>query len=89
MYILHEASEDKFAVEAELILEENRKHLNTLKRFRKYCEYTQKELSAQSGVALRMIQLYEQGQNDLHKASADTVTALAGALKCRPEELLE
>ncbi len=90
MYILHEAGEDKFVTEAELIIAEHKKkQVNALKRFRKYCEYTQRELSARSGVALRMIQLYEQGQNDLRKASAETVTALAGALKCSPQELLE
>lgn len=90
MYILHEAPEDKFVIEADRIIEKNlSKKQNALKRFRKYCDYTQKELSAQSGVALRMIQLYEQGQNDLHKASAATVAALAGALKCKPAELLE
>ena len=41
---------------------------------------TQQELAHASGVSLRMIQLYEQRRNDLSKASASVVIALAHVL---------
>jgi len=50
---------------------------------------TQQELSYAAGVSLRMIQLYEQRQNDLSKASVSVVLALAHVLGCEPEDLLE
>ena len=42
-----------------------------------------------SGVTLRMIQLYEQRQNDISKAQVNVVISLANALGCRVEDLLE
>lgn len=36
-----------------------------------------------SGVSLRMIQLYEQGQNNLSKAQANVVKSLAKKTACR------
>lgn len=89
MYILHEADLEKFADEADLIIE---KHLenqeNRLRRIRRYAELTQKELSEQSGVSLRMVQLYEQGQNDLAKAQVGVVMSLAQALHCEIGDIL-
>ena len=38
---------------------------------------------------LRMIQLYEQRQNDISKAQVNVVISLANALGCRVEDLLE
>ena len=49
---------------------------------------TQKELANVSGVSLRMIQLYEQRQQDISRAEARSVIALARVLGCRPEDLL-
>ena len=58
---------------------------NTLKTIRKQSHLTQKELADLSGVTLRMIQAYEQGHQDIMKAEARTVFALARMLGCTPE----
>lgn len=55
---------------------------------RKACRMTQRELADRSGVPLRTIQQYEQGQKDISRAAFATVRAMADALHCRPEELL-
>lgn len=60
-----------------------------LRRLRLYHNLTQKQLSERSGVSLRMIQLYEQGQNDITKAQAQVVCNLAKALDCSVEKLLK
>lgn len=60
-----------------------------LRRLRRYAGLTQKRLSEETGVSLRMIQLYEQGQNDLSKAQAKVVVSLAKALGCGVDELIE
>ena len=89
MYVLHEADVTKFIEAADIIYEKNRKEAeSTLKRLRKYYELTQKELSEKSGVSLRMIQLYEQGQNDISKAQSNVVKALADTLGCDMAELI-
>ena len=41
------------------------------------------------GVSLRMIQLYEQKQNDINKAQVNVVLSLAKVLGCDVEDLLE
>lgn len=51
--------------------------------------YTQKKLSEESGVNIRMIQHYEQEVKDINKAQAITVYRLAQVLNCRMEDLLE
>lgn len=85
---LHEASEEKFVDIANAILE--RKNLPTkLQTVRKAIGLSQKELSERSGVTLRMIQQYEQRAKDINKATASNLFALAGALGCRAEDLLE
>ena len=61
----------------------------TLARLRKARGLSQKELAEASGVALRMIQLYEQRQNDINKAQASSLQSLAHALGCRIEDLFE
>ena len=89
MYILHESDISKFIQNADIIVSENKKlEKSRLKRLRCYCGYTQKQLSEKSGVSLRMVQLYEQGQNDLFHAQAGVVMELAKALNCTVEELL-
>ena len=40
------------------------------------------------GVTLRMIQAYEQEDQDIRKAEAQTVLALAKALGCSPETII-
>ena len=69
MYVLHEADPWKFIDAADAIrIERENLEENRLRRIRAYANLTQKVLSEKSGVSLRMIQLYEQGQNDLSKA---------------------
>ena len=88
LYTLHEAADQKFIEIMNVRMSSNREE-NTLKRLRKYAGLTQKELSKASGVSLRMIQLYEQGQNDLGKAQARVVVSLAKTLGTDAELLLD
>lgn len=85
---LHEASEDKFT---ELVIDKWNKvqaHRKGLKAARKAAGLTQKQLAAQSGVKLRAIQLYEQNQLDLRRASVSSALALANTLDCSIEDLV-
>lgn len=90
MYILHEADERKFVETANEILERNREKRKTkLYEIRKARGFTQQQLSETSGVTLRMIQLYEQRQNDISKAQVAVVIRLARALGCEVEDLID
>ena len=90
MYILHEADESKFAAAANEIIARNKEKRKTkLFEIRKARGFTQQRLSEASGVTLRMIQLYEQRQNDIGKAQVSVVIALAKALGCDVEDLIE
>lgn len=90
MYLLHEADISKFAEAADKVIQENLSEGETnLKRIRRANGFSQKQLAEISGVALRMIQLYEQRQNDINKAQASTLNALARSLNCRLEDLME
>lgn len=60
-----------------------------LKIQRKKAGLSQRELAERSGIPLRTIQQYEQGQKRINKAAAESVIALARVLLCEPEELLE
>lgn len=90
MYILHEADESKFVENADIIIERHKIQRKTkLQIIRKARGFTQQQLSDASGVTLRMIQLYEQRQNDINKAQVNVVVSLARALGCDVEDLLE
>ena len=89
-YILHEADISKFVNNANEIIERNRSiNVSNLKRIRKARGFTQQQLSETSGVKIRMIQLYEQRQNDINKAQTNVTLSLAKALGCSIEDLLE
>jgi DNA-binding XRE family transcriptional regulator len=60
-----------------------------LKRLRKSAGYTQAELAKITGIPVRTIQQYEQGQKNINKAQAEYVIRLSKVLYCKPEELLE
>ena len=47
------------------------------------------QLARRSGVSLRSIQMYEQRNKDINKASAETLYRLARVFGCRMEDLLE
>ena len=87
-YPLHEAGVDKFADIADERLRDHFPETN-LKRLRASYGCSQAELSRLSGVSLRSIQMYEQRNKDINKASAETVHALSRALGCWMEDLLE
>lgn len=90
LYILHEADQSKFVDTAnEIILRRKLEKPSNLTTIRKARGFTQGQLAQQSGVALRMIQLYEQRQNDMNKAQAGTLRSLARALGCEMQDLLE
>ena len=57
-----------------------------LKNMRENAGMSQRELAEASGVPVRTIQQYEQRQKDIRKAAYDTVSRLANALHCSPEE---
>ena len=90
MYILHEADESKFVENANEVIARHKESRNTrLQEIRKSRGFTQKQLSDASGVKVRMIQLYEQRQNDLSKARFEVVLSLAKALGCEIEDLID
>ncbi|MFR1808019.1 MAG: helix-turn-helix domain-containing protein [Pygmaiobacter massiliensis] len=90
LYILHEADQSKFVDTAnESINRHKLEKPSNLTTIRKARGFTQGQLAQQSGVALRMIQLYEQRQNDINKAQAGTLLSLAKVLGCEMEDLME
>lgn len=90
MYVLHEADVSKFVEAANQVVQQGMEDRGTnLKRIRKANGYSQKQLADVSGVALRMIQLYEQKQNDINHAQASTLLALSRPLGCAMEDLME
>ena len=87
-YTLHEADITKFVD----IIDERMKECfpeTNLKRIRTAYGCTQAELAQLSGVSLRSIQMYEQRNKDINKASVDTVYRLAKTLGCAMEDLIE
>lgn len=71
-YTLHEADVSKFAEIADARIREHFAETN-LKRIRTAYGCSQAELAKKSGVGLRSIQLYEQRQKDINKASAESL----------------
>lgn len=89
-YILHEADLSKFVEAANSIIRANQKNKPTrLQTIRKERNITQKELADLSGVSLRMIQLYEQRQNDINKAAGSVINKLAWVLNCNFYDIME
>lgn len=62
---------------------------SNLKAKRQAAGLSQAALAAKAGVNLRVLQYYEQGYKDINQAAAITVYALAQALGCPVEELLQ
>ena len=90
MYILHEADESKFVAAANEIIARNKENRKSkFSEIRKARGFTQQQLSKASGVTLRMIQLYEQKQNDISKAQVTVVINLSKALGCEVEDLID
>ena len=87
-YTLHEADISKFVDVVDARMKERYSETN-LKRIRSGYGCTQAELAEQSGVSLRSIQMYEQRNKNINKASADTLYRIAKVLGCKIEDLLE
>lgn len=87
-YTLHEADITKFTDIADEKIKEFFKDTN-LKRLRTSYGCSQSELAKLSGVSLRSIQMYEQRNKDINKASADTLYRISKALGCKIEDLIE
>lgn len=87
-YTLHEADITKFADIVDSKIKEYFTDTN-LKRIRTVYGLTQAELAERSGVSLRSIQMYEQRNKNINKASADTIYRLARVLGCIMEDLIE
>ncbi len=85
---LHEADITKFVVVADRHLK-NCFPETSLKRIRSAYGCSQSELAQLSGVSLRSIQMYEQRNKDINKASVETIFRLAKALGCQIEDLME
>ena len=87
-HTLHEADITKFVDIADEKIRAHFKDTN-LKRFRTSYGCTQAELAKRSGVTLRSIQMYEQRNKDINKASADALYRISRVLGCNMESLLE
>ena len=87
-YTLHEADITKFVETTDKLMKEHFTETN-LKRIRTAYGLTQAELAKRSGVSLRSIQMYEQRNKDINKASVETVYSLAKVLGCTIEDLIE
>jgi len=87
-YTLHEADISKFVDVVDARVKERFPDTN-LKRIRTIYGCTQAELAEMSGVSLRSIQMYEQRNKNINKASVDTIYRLAKSLGCTVEDLIE
>ena len=87
-FTLHEADISKFADIADARIKEAFPETR-LKRLRTAYGCTQAALAKNAGVSLRSIQMYEQRNKDINKASADSLYRIAKTLGCRMEDLLE
>lgn len=84
---LHETDISKFVT---IMDEKCKKQMeeSRLKRLRTYAGLSQAQLADFSGVPLRQIQLFEQGQRDIRKTQAMTLLQLARTLQCDCMDLL-
>ena len=89
MYLVyHEMDIEKFVEQMNQLMKAAYPHTR-LRRHRDNYRMSQAELAEESGVPLRQIQLFEQGQRDINKTAAVTLYKLSKALCCRMEDLLE
>lgn len=63
--------------------------MSNLKQIREKAGLSQSKLAEISGVSIRMIQKYEQGERDINLAQALTLYKLTNVLNCTIENLLE
>lgn len=87
-YTLHEADVSKFVDIADSQMKKYYPETN-LKRIRTIYGFTQAQLAERSGVSLRSIQMYEQRNKNINKASVDAIYQIAKVLGCTMEDLIE
>lgn len=87
-YTLHEADISKFVDIMEMRIQTFFPETN-LKRIRTAYGCTQAALAKLAGVSLRSIQMYEQRNKDINKASVESVYRIAKVLGCIIEDLME
>ena len=63
--------------------------MSELKKYRQDKSLSQSQLANLSGVSVRMIQHYEQGQKDINKANGETLYRLAYALGVPIEAIID
>ena len=86
----HEADITKFVDTINRFIKHNAAgNATNLQKIRKAADMTQKKLANESGVSLRMIQLYEQRNKDVNKAQAIALFKIARVLGCEVADLLE
>lgn len=85
---LHEASEKKFVDTVNRMIRKKNPPTR-LQAQRKISGYSQRELAEKVGISVRTLQQYEIRAKDINKAAGVTLLALAKALGCRVEDLLE
>ena len=84
----HEMDIRQFCDRLSAIYDE-RKSMTNLKRIRLAADLSQSELATISGIPVRTLQQYEQRKKDINRARAFYIIALAHALYCEPQHLLE
>ena len=60
-----------------------------LKQYREHLGFSQSELAVLTGIPVRTIQQYEQGQKSINRARADYIISLSNVLNIDPRLLLE
>ena len=85
---MHEADITKFVSALDERLKEYYTQTN-LARLRTSAGLSQHDLAKRSGVNVRIIQSYEQRLRDINKAQLSTAAALAKALDCSTDDLIE
>ncbi|MBQ9042651.1 MAG: helix-turn-helix transcriptional regulator [Eggerthellaceae bacterium] len=84
----HEMDIRQFCDRVDSIMERAQPETN-LKARRVSAGLSQSQLAAAAGIPVRTLQQYEQRQKNVNHARADYVIALARALSCAPEDLME
>ena len=85
--VLHEADPTKAAESFDALMKQPAE--TNLARLRKLHGLSQSQLAAASGLSTRSIQLYEQRQCEINNAQWNRLQALANALDCEIESILE
>ncbi len=86
--VYHEMDVTRFAEQMDMLMKEALPETR-LKTMRINCGFSQAELAADSDVALRQIQLFEQRRRDINNAASGTLLRLSRSLHCSIEDLLE